>query len=270
MATDSRRGSARSISCRIVSSPVASRTRLLTPETSMIAVPAVSFMSPCPGFAPNWKRRHCIAALLSLAVAGSASAQAPGAATRRVLIVGDSLSAEYGIARGSGWVALLERRLADRKISAGVINASISGDTTSGGRARLAALLAQHRPTHVVIELGGNDALRGLPLKQTEANLVAMTRAAREAGAKVLLVGMQVPPNYGAAYARDFAALFAQVAQAEKTALVPFLLAGIADDPADPLRWFQPDRIHPVAAAHPRILDNVWPVLQRWLSPSGA
>ncbi|WP_173806566.1 arylesterase [Sphaerotilus uruguayifluvii] len=219
-------------------------------------------MSTCPGVAPKWSRRDCIAGLLSLAAAGSAPA-ASGA--RRVLVVGDSLSAEYGLARGSGWVALLERRLAEKGPAATVVNASISGDTTSGGRARLPALLTQHRPTHVVIELGGNDALRGLPLKQTEANLVAMARAAREAGAKVLLVGMQVPPNYGAAYARDFAALFGQVARAEKTALVPFLLAGIADDAADPLRWFQADRIHPVAAAHPRILDNVWPVLQRWL-----
>ncbi|MDQ5896914.1 MAG: hypothetical protein RLZZ592_2233 [Pseudomonadota bacterium] len=184
--------------------------------------------------------------------------------SRRVLVVGDSLSAEYGIARGSGWVALLERRLTDRRLNAAVINASISGDTTAGGRARLPALLEQHRPTHVILELGGNDALRGLPLRQTEANLTAMARAARDAGARVMIVGMQVPPNYGAAYAKDFAALFATVAQAEKAALVPFLLAGIADD-ADPLRWFQPDRIHPVAAAHPRILETVWPVLQRWL-----
>jgi len=187
-----------------------------------------------------------------------------------LLVLGDSLSAGYQMQAEQSWPALLNEKWQQQGGEHTLINASISGDTTSGGRARLTALLAQHRPTHVVIELGGNDALRGLPLKQTEANLVAMTRAAREAGAKVLLVGMQVPPNYGAAYARDFAALFAQVAQAEKTALVPFLLAGIADDPADPLRWFQPDRIHPVAAAHPRILDNVWPVLQRWLSPSGA
>jgi len=227
--------------------------------------------------APRKARRdwlaHCtLGALAALGTGWAADSAAATAAksARTLLVVGDSLSAEYGLARGTGWVALLEQRLAREKIAATVVNASISGDTTSGGRSRLPALLAQHKPSHVLIELGGNDALRGLPLKQTEANLVAMTRAAREAGAKVLLVGMQVPPNYGAAYARDFAALFAQVAQAEKTALVPFLLAGIADDPADPLRWFQPDRIHPVAAAHPRILDNVWPVLQRWLSPSGA
>ena len=208
--------------------------------------------------------------MLSLAVGGSAGgvrAQPAAASSRRILVVGDSLSAEYGLPRGTGWVALLERRLAEQKIAAAVVNASISGDTTSGGRARLAALLAQHRPTHVVIELGGNDALRGLPLRQTEANLVAMARAAGAAGAKVMLVGMQVPPNYGSAYARDFAALFPQVARAEKAALVPFLLAGVADDP-DPVRWFQPDRIHPVAAAHPRILETVWPVMQPWLRAS--
>ena len=220
-----------------------------------------------PGVTPSWNRRHCIAALLTCAAAGitpTARAATP-AGPRRLLVVGDSLSAEYGLTRGSGWVALLERRLAEQKIAAGLVNASISGDTTSGGRARLAALLKQHQPTHVVIELGGNDALRGLPLAQTEANLVAMARAARAAGAQVLLIGMQAPPNYGTAYARDFAALFGKVAQAERTALVPFLLAGIADDAADPLRWFQPDRIHPVAAAHPRILDTVWPVLRPWL-----
>jgi acyl-CoA thioesterase I len=208
-----------------------------------------------------WNRRDCIAALVSCVAAGVASAASP----RKILVLGDSLSAEYGLARGTGWVALLEARLAKEKITATVVNASISGDTTSGGRSRLAALLAQHKPTHVVVELGGNDALRGLPLKSTQDNLVAIVRAAKAAGAKAMVVGMQVPPNYGAAYTRDFAALFPQVAKAEQAALVPFLLAGIADD-ADPVRWFQPDRIHPVAAAHPRILDTVWPTLKAWLT----
>ena len=114
-----------------------------------------------------------------------------------IVVVGDSLSAEYGLARGSGWVALLDQRLAKEKVAAKVINASISGDTTSGGRSRLPALLKQHKPTHVVLELGGNDALRGLPLAQTEANLTAMARAAKDGGARVVIVGMQVPPNYG-------------------------------------------------------------------------
>ena len=192
--------------------------------------------------------------------------QAPKAPARApvILVLGDSLSAEYGLPRGSGWVALLEQKLAQEKIAATVVNASISGETTSGGRARLPALLAQHRPSVVVIELGGNDALRGLALAHTEDNLVAMVQAAQQAGAKVLLVGMQVPPNYGAAYTQQFAALFPKVARTHKTALVPFLLAGVADGP-DPTAWFQPDRIHPNAQAQPRLLANVWPELVKLL-----
>ena len=197
---------------------------------------------------------------------GAAPADAVEAAAprRRILVVGDSLSAEYGLARGTGWVALLQARLAQKKIYAEVFNASISGDTTAGGRARLAPLLRQHRPTHVILELGGNDALRGLPLDATSANLAAMARAARAAGAKVMVVGMQVPPNYGRRYSDDFAALFAGVARSEGTTLVPFLLAGVADGP-NPLAMFQPDRIHPTQAAHPRMLDNVWAVLEPML-----
>ncbi len=200
-------------------------------------------------------------ALAALAL-GHPAVRAQGASGAPVvLVVGDSLSAEYGIARGSGWVALLEQRLAREKVAARVVNASISGDTTSGGRSRLPALLKAHRPAVVVIELGGNDALRGLPLDMTRQNLTEMTRAAKAAGARVLLAGMQVPPNYGRRYGEDFAALFGQIAKAEGTALVPFLLAGVADGP-DPTALFQPDRIHPKAEAHPRILDNVWPVLR--------
>lgn len=180
-------------------------------------------------------------------------------------MVGDSLSAEYGLRRGSGWVALLEQRLAREKLTARVVNASISGDTTSGGRSRLAALLSQHKPTHVVVELGGNDALRGLPLSMTRENLLAMTRAAQQTGARVLLVGMQMPPNYGAAYAADFANVFAQVARETRSALVPFLLRGVADG-ADPTAMFQADRIHPREEAHPIMLDNVWPELRKLLS----
>ncbi len=182
-----------------------------------------------------------------------------------VLVVGDSLSAEYGLKRGSGWVALMEQRLLQHKMPATVVNASISGDTTSGGRSRLPALLTQHRPTLVIVELGGNDALRGLPLAMTQDNLQAMTRAAQAAGAKVLLVGMQVPPNYGQDYAQKFSALFATVAKANKAALVPFLLKGIADGP-DAARLFQSDRIHPVEAAHPAMLNNVWPTVKKLLS----
>jgi acyl-CoA thioesterase I len=204
---------------------------------------------------------HCSASGLLLAAApGSAVAQV-GPASRKVLVVGDSLSAEYGLARGSGWVALLEARLAREGVAATVINASISGDTTSGGRARLPALLAQHKPGVVVLELGGNDALRGLPLSSTQANLAEMARAAKAAGARVLIAGMAVPPNYGRQYGEAFTALFATVAKAEGTALVPFLLAGVADGP-DAEAMFQPDRIHPKAEAHPRMLANVWPVLR--------
>ena len=181
-----------------------------------------------------------------------------------MLVVGDSLSAEYGLKRGEGWVALLEQRLAQEKIAAKVVNASVSGDTTSGGRSRLPALLSQHRPTHVVIELGGNDALRGLPLANTEDNLRWMAEAAQKAGAKVLLVGMQVPPNYGSDYTRRFEAVFGKVAQERKTALVPFLLKGVADRP-NATALFQPDRIHPRAEAHPAMLDNVWPELRKLL-----
>ena len=175
-----------------------------------------------------------------------------------ILVVGDSLSAEYGLRRGAGWVALLEKRLSDEKMAAQVVNASVSGDTTSGGRARLPALLARHQPTHVVIELGGNDALRGLPVSSTEDNLSQM------AGAKVLLIGMQVPPNYGAEYSGQFAGTFARVASKYKVALVPFLLKGVADGP-DAERLFQADRIHPREEAQPVMLENVWPLLKRLL-----
>lgn len=210
-----------------------------------------------------WRRRDFIAVALAGCYGARASAQAVPAA-RTILIVGDSLSAEYGLKRGTGWAALLEQRLAREKIAARVVNASVSGDTTSGGRSRLPALLAREKPTHVVIELGGNDALRGLPLAMTEDNLTAMTRAAQAAGARVLLVGMQVPPNYGTDYARQFAGVFARVATANKAAVVPFFLKGVADG-ADPLRLFQPDRIHPREEAHPIMLDNVWPELRKLL-----
>ena len=201
---------------------------------------------------------HC--SLLGLGLCGAGALAAAAKAPATVLVLGDSLSAEYGIARGSGWVALLEQRLAREKIAATVINASVSGDTTSGGRSRLAALLAQHRPTHVLVELGGNDALRGLPLAMTRDNLREMARMAKATGARVLIAGMQVPPNYGRQYGEEFAALFSTVAREQGAILVPFLLAGVADGP-DAETMFQADRIHPRAEAHPRILQNVWPAL---------
>ncbi|WP_414652346.1 arylesterase [Ideonella sp.] len=202
-----------------------------------------------------------VALALTLQLAAVPAQAAQAAPPARVLVVGDSLSAEYGLARGTGWVALLAERVAREKLPVEVVNASISGDTTAGGRARLPALLKTHAPKVVVIELGGNDALRGLPLAQTRDNLGAMARAARAAGAKVLLAGMQVPPNYGRQYTADFVQAFEDVARAERCALVPFLLKGVADRP-DAEDWFQPDRIHPLAKAHPLIVDNVWPVLQ--------
>jgi acyl-CoA thioesterase-1 len=196
----------------------------------------------------------------------SAKPAKPGmGAGQTILVVGDSLSAEYGLKRGSGWVALLAARLTLDKARANVVNASISGDTTSGGRTRLPTLLAQHKPNLVILELGANDALRGLPLAMTRDNLSAMARAAKAAGAKVLIVGMQLPPNYGRQYGEEFAAMFASVAQAEGAALVPFLLKGVADGPrADTA--FQADRIHPLATEHPIMLDNVWSVLKPMLS----
>jgi acyl-CoA thioesterase-1 len=216
------------------------------------------------GAAARWTRRTWLRWATAQCSVLALGATAAGASPV-VLVVGDSLSAEYGLARGTGWVALLERRLAERKIAAEVINASVSGDTTAGGRSRLPALLARHRPTHVILELGGNDALRGLPLATTEDNLRTMAQAAKATGARVLIAGMQLPPNYGRRYGEDFAALFARVAETENTALVPFLLAGVADGP-DADRLFQRDRIHPNAEAQPRMLDNVWPVLRTLLA----
>ncbi len=210
-------------------------------------------------------RRHFNALLCAAGLLGSSVlAQAQTKKEAVVLIVGDSLSAEYGLKRGSGWAALLQERLAKEKVPARVVNASISGDTTSGGRSRLPALLKQHQPAVVVIELGGNDALRGLPLNMTRDNLSTMARAARGAGAKVLLVGMEMPPNYGAKYAEEFRDVFSSVAKAEKTSLVPFFLKGVADGP-EPLKLFQADRIHPNEAAHPQMLANVWPELRKLL-----
>ena len=177
-----------------------------------------------------------------------------------VLVAGDSLSAEYGIARGQGWVQLVQDQLkqdsAFKKTPVNVVNASISGETTAGGRTRLPALLAQHQPQFVVIELGANDALRGLDIRSTRANLEAMVAAAQAAKAKVLLIGMQVPPNYGKRYTEDFAKAFADVAQAKQARLMPFLLKDVADRP-DAKEWFQPDGLHPLAKAHPVVARNV-------------
>lgn len=199
---------------------------------------------------------HC-----SLWLAGAsllASLPARGDAPRKViLVVGDSISAEYGLRRDSGWVALLGKKLHDEKSEFDVVNASVSGDTTSGGLSRLPALLERYKPAIVILELGGNDALRGLPLAMTKTNIETMTRAAKAAGAKVLLIGMQVPPNYGARYNEELAALYYDVAKAEGVGLVAFFFKGIADIPiASSL--FQDDRIHPNEKAQPLLLSNAW------------
>jgi acyl-CoA thioesterase-1 len=174
-----------------------------------------------------------------------------------LLIVGDSVSAGYGLSNGQGWVELLTKKLVSEGYKYRVVNASISGDTTAGGRARLPALLAQHKPAVVVIELGGNDALRGGKLATTRDNLDAMVTSSQAMGAKVLVVGMEIPPNYGAAYAKEFKHAYATVASTRKVPLVPSLFAGFGED----LGYFQADRIHPTAQAQPRLLDNVWPQL---------
>jgi acyl-CoA thioesterase-1 len=217
-------------------------------------------------------RRHFIAAASLAGVAGLLGPWNPAAwaqttapaAPQTLLIMGDSLSAEYGLKRGEGWVSLLEQRLGKEKIPTRIVNASISGETTSGGRSRLDALLKQNRPNVVAIELGANDALRGLPVAQTESNLSAMVKAVQSTGAKVLIIGIQVPPNYGMDYLNRFSKIFTDVAASTKAPVVPFFLRGVADGP-DAATLFQADRIHPIASAHPRMLDNVWPELRKLL-----
>lgn len=210
----------------------------------------------------NGARRSWLAQCTALIVAGlGAGSCAWSAESRTLLVVGDSLSAEYGLERGTGWVALLGRRLAAEAPGWHVVNASISGDTTAGGTSRLLPLLKQYKPALVIIELGGNDALRGLPLESTRTNLTTMSDAVKASGARLLIAGIQLPPNYGHKYGDQFAALFADVATHEHAALVPFILKGVADVPnAESL--FQADRIHPLASAHPTILANVWPVVR--------
>jgi acyl-CoA thioesterase-1 len=186
-------------------------------------------------------------------------------AAQKILVFGDSLSAAYGLAQSRGWVALLEERLKREKFDYNVVNASISGETTSGGRARIGKVLAQHRPAVVIIELGGNDGLRGLPVAQLKENLAAMIDASRGAGARVLVVGMRMPPNYGPDYTHAFDRAFAEVARRRGAALVPFILHGVAERE----ELFQADRIHPNETAQPILLDNVWAVLGPMLQRAG-
>ncbi|HEV8255375.1 MAG TPA: arylesterase [Casimicrobiaceae bacterium] len=202
---------------------------------------------------------------MALAAALVCSIAVAQAAAPVILIVGDSISAGYGLRPGAGWTTLLQQRLEAGHYPHRVVNASSSGDTSAGGRARLAALLAQHRPVVSIIELGGNDGLRGGSLEALQGNLDAMVAMAQKAGSQVLLVGMRLPPNYGPAYVQRFNATFANVAKTRKIALVPFLFDGFGENNA----MFQPDRVHPTAAAQPKLLDNVWRELRPLLDTPG-
>ncbi len=200
--------------------------------------------------------KFCIAIiLLGLTLISPARAQDPIKPT--LLITGDSLSAEYGIARGSGWVALLTSRLQKEGSNWEVMNASISGETTSGGLTRLPKLLSQKKPKLVIIELGANDALRGLPLAETERNIRTMVELSKKSGAEVLLLGMRIPPNYGQEYTQQFAQLFVRIAKNQQVALLPFFLEGVAQRN----ELFQADRIHPNEAAQSIMFQNVWTAL---------
>lgn len=203
-----------------------------------------------------WVAMLCLALSAPLQAAAPAQAAKP-APTRTVLVLGDSLSAGYGLAADQGWVALTARRLARSHPGWRVVNASVSGETTAGGAARIAGELRRNRPSVVVVELGANDGLRGLPLAQTRANLDRIIAASRQAGARVLLLGMRMPPNFGATYTRGFEANYLELARKHQASLLPFLLEPIAGSRAN----FQGDNLHPTAAAQPRLRDHVWPAL---------
>ncbi|MEE4146540.1 MAG: arylesterase [Halieaceae bacterium] len=181
---------------------------------------------------------------------------------RRILVLGDSISAAYGMSLEQGWVSLLARQLADTEPPTGVINASISGETTTGGLRRLPDLLSEHAPSLVIIELGANDGLRGYPIKQLRANLQNMVQLSRDSGAEVMLVAMEIPPNYGSRYTADFRDSYTEVARNTGSTLAPFLLDGVATDPA----LMQPDGIHPAVAAQPLLLQNILPSIHSALA----
>ena len=207
-----------------------------------------------------FKARRSFVSLLTACVSSIALAAAPATtptAAPAILVLGDSISAGYGLANGEGWVALLQARLRTQGYGHRVVNASVSGETTTGGLARLPRALALHRPAIVVIELGGNDGLRGLPLETSRANLERSIDIARASGATVLLLGMKMPPNYGARYAAGFEATYAALAKKYRVAFVPFFLERIALQPG----MIQDDGLHPTAAAQPAMLDAVWPTL---------
>jgi acyl-CoA thioesterase-1 len=202
--------------------------------------------------------RILLLALLSIGVAAAAAPR-----ERTLLVFGDSLSAAYGLRADEGWVAQLQQRLVDQGYGYRVVNASVSGETTAGGRARLMRALETHQPQLVILELGANDGLRGLPVSDARANLASMIADIQKRPARVLLAGILMPPNYGARYANEFSAMYAELAKAAKVPLIPFLLDGVALDQ----RYMQPDGLHPNAAGQPLVLENVWkhlrPLLER-------
>jgi acyl-CoA thioesterase-1 len=204
--------------------------------------------------------RAVLFAITFIALTASVGSQA---AEKRILVMGDSISAAYGMSLAEGWVALLQDRLHREQPSFEVINASISGETSAGAAARLPQLLSEHRPHIVVLELGGNDGLRGYPIKRFRTNMAGMAQQSLDAGASVLLLGMEIPPNYGPRYTRDFRQSYTDLAAELQLALVPFMLEGVATDP----ELMQRDGIHPSAVAQPLLLDNVWPVLLSLLEP---
>jgi acyl-CoA thioesterase-1 len=206
---------------------------------------------------PRFQVRFPLLARRALLAAALIVLAAPALAARTVLVFGDSLSAAYGISSDEGWVSLLAKRVADRRLPWQVANASVSGETTAGGLARLPAALRRFQPEVVVIELGANDALRGQPVAGIRANLERMIRLVRDARAEPVLVGIMIPPNYGIDYASEFREAYPALARDAKVPLVPFLLAGVANHP----ELFQADQLHPVASAEPRILENVWATL---------
>jgi acyl-CoA thioesterase I len=201
--------------------------------------------------------RDCLAAAAVLVLV-SLSFPARAGEAPRLVVLGDSISAAYGLSLTDGWVALLDNRLERAGYGYRVVNASVSGETTAGALARLPHVLDVHRPAIVLVELGGNDGLRGLPVDSARTNLERIVTKIQDSGAAAVVIGMRMPPNYGATYADAFAAMYGQVAKSRKAALVPFLLASIASNESN----FQPDRIHPTAAAQPALVDTVWPVLE--------
>jgi acyl-CoA thioesterase-1 len=207
-----------------------------------------------------------VSLLLAVLLPISALPATPAAAAPSgpvILVLGDSLSAGYGLSVNQGWVSLLQARLRNQGYGHRVVNASVSGETTTGALARLPRALELHRPMLVIVELGGNDGLRGLPVAQLRNNLDRIVQTCLAAGARVIVTGIRIPSNYGPDYTEKFHAVYAEVAKARRTSLVPFFMAGVANDDS----LFQPDGIHPNASAQPRLLENVWPVLMPLLGP---